>query len=515
MLMQNRLPFTHLVAFIFSFFLIFDAKALDFDKKIYDIKKEVNKDNLSKAIKDLGKVEIKSEVEQDKVDLLFGDIYLKINQPSKAENFYQKTFMSSDNEVEALSYIGLAEVNLRFGRLEKAIEYANDSLKISPNNIRPKIILATAKDRIGKDQDSFEILNSLYSNERNNAEVILAIADYHLSKDDYEKSLEILEKFIKISPSNVKIMDQLGNLYLILGNKEKALEYKFKVFKHHEFNKNKYQAKKVKLWIISVEPKFFDKKPKIKTIKQDKSKDYEKDETDNYDKNKIVPHYEEFAFAVNAHGSGFIVGDGKYVITNNHVIKDSTKVAVRNGIGTVSNAKVVSISEKYDLAILELEKPYPKNFAITSKNFEGPVAGDDVISIGYPGIGITFEQPTITQGIISKVFDDEEGIFLTTAAINSGNSGGPIFNLNGKLVGVSFAALDKAGLFEKTGQLPTDMGYAIKSTMIKKVFKHKKGIQTKKTKYSKAAIYEKMLPSVVLVVVSIPESKWISKKPKK
>jgi len=63
MLMQNRLPFTHLVAFIFSLFLIFEAKALDFEQKIYDIKKEVNKDNLSKAIKDLGKVEIKSEVE--------------------------------------------------------------------------------------------------------------------------------------------------------------------------------------------------------------------------------------------------------------------------------------------------------------------------------------------------------------------------------------------------------------------------------------------------------------------
>ena len=507
--MHNRKFITHLVAFTFSLFLIFEAKALDFDKKIYEIKKEVNRDNLSKAIKDLGKVETKSEVERDKVDLLFGDIYLKINQPSKAEDFYQKTFMSSDNEVEALSYIGLAEVNLRYGKLEKAMDHANDSLKISPNNIRPKIILATAKDRIGEDQESLEILNSLYYNQKNNAEVNLAIADYHLSKDDYEKSLEILEKFLKVNPTNIKVMDQLGNLYLIMGNKVKALEYKFKVFKHHEFNKNRYQAKKVKLWIISVEPKFFDKKPKVKTVKKDKSKDYEKDETDNYDKNKIVPHYEEFAFAVNAHGSGFIVGNGKYVITNHHVIKDSTKVAVRNGTGTVTNAKVVSISEKYDLAILELEKPYPKKFAITSKNFESPVAGDDVISIGYPGIGITFEQPTITQGIISKVFNDEEGIFLTTAAINSGNSGGPIFNLNGKLVGVSFAALDKAGLFEKTGIIPTDIGYAIKSNMIKKVFKHKKGIQTKKIKYTKAAIYEKMLPSVVLVVVSIPESKWI------
>ena len=515
MLMQNRKFFTYLVAVIYYIFLTFEANAIDFNKKIYQIKEEINRDNLSKAIKDLGKIKIKSEVEQDKVDLLFGDIYLKINQPSKAEDFYQKTFMSSDNVVEALSYIGLAEVSLKFGRLEKAIEHANDSLKISPNNIRPQIILAIAKDRIGEDQKSIEILNSLYSNQKSNAEVNLAIADYYLSKDDYEKSLSILEKFIKINPTNIKVMNQLGNIYLIMGNKEKALEYKFKVLKHHEFNKNKYQAKKVKLWIISVEPNFFEKKSKVKTVEKDKSKGYEKDETDNYDKNKIVPHYEEFEFAVNAHGSGFIVSKGNYVITNYHVIKDSTKVAVRNGTGTVSNAKVISISKKYDLAILELEKPYPKKFAISSKNFESPIAGDDVISIGYPGIGITFEQPTITQGIISKVFNDEDGIFLTTAAINSGNSGGPIFNLNGKLVGVSFAALDKAGLFEKTGQLPTDMGYAIKSTMIKKVFKHKKSSKTKKTKYSKAEIYERMLPSVALVVVSIPESKWISKKPKK
>ena len=139
-----------------------------------------------------------------------------------------------------------------------------------------------------------------------------------------------------------------------------------------------------------------------------------------------------------------------------------------------------------------MSTPYPKNFSIDSKSFEIPKAGDDVISIGYPGIGITFEQPTITQGIISKVFDDEMGIFLTTAAINAGNSGGPLFNLNGKLVGVSFAALDKKWL-DEMGQIPTDMGYAIKSNMIKKVFEHKESVPVKSAKFNKAKLYEKML----------------------
>ena len=170
---------------------------------------------------------------------------------------------------------------------------------------------------------------------------------------------------------------------------------------------------------------------KVKKKKKRKQKEYEEEEISNYDENKVTPIYEEFAFAPNGHGSGFIVGEGKYVITNHHVIEGAKKIAVRNGTGKVTNASVAAFSKDYDLAILELASPYPKNFSIDSKSFEIPKAGDDVISIGYPGIGITFEQPTITQGIISKVFDDEMGIFLTTAAINSGNSGGPLFNLNG------------------------------------------------------------------------------------
>ena len=482
------------------------AKANDFNKSLNEVRAEINRDNLQDAIKKLKKVEISSSLEQDQIDLLFGDIYLKINKPQKAEEFYQKSFFTSNEEVEALTYIGFAEVKLVQGKLNDAIEYAEKSIRINSNKVRPKIILAIAKTRIGEGEEGIKILNNLYDN-RKDAEVALAISDYYSAFDNSKQAIKVLEDYNKRDPKNIKVLDQLASLYLFDGNKELAIEYKFKVYKYYEFNRNRKKQKEAKSWILSVDPKYFDKPLKVKKKEKENQKEYEEEEISNYDDNKITPNYEEFAFAPNAHGSGFIVGNGKYVVTNHHVIDGAKKIAVRNGIGKVTKAKVAAISKDYDLAILELEKPYSKKYSINGKDFVTPQAGDDVISIGYPGIGITFEQPTITQGIISKVFDDKMGIFLTTAASNSGNSGGPIFNLNGKLVGVSFAALDKKKFLEEMGQIPTDMGYAIKSNMIKKVFEHEKSIPVKSVKYDKATIYEKMLPTIALVVVLVDEKK--------
>ena len=496
-----------IVLFIYSIFLSNHlSKADDFNKSLNEVRAEINRDNLQDAIKKLKKISVNTDLEQDKIDLLFGDIYLKINKPQKAEEFYKKSFFTSNEEIELLTNIGFAEVKLIQGKLNDAIEYANKSIQINPNKIRPKIILAIAKTRAGEGEEGIKILNDLYDN-RKDAEVALAISDYYSAFDDSKQAIKVLEDYNKRDPINIKVLDQLASLNLFDGNKELAIEYKLKVYKYHEFNRNRKKQKEAKSWILSVDPKYFDKPLKVKKKEKENQKEYEEEEISNYDDNKITPNYEEFAFAPNAHGSGFIVGSGKYVVTNHHVIDGAKKIAVRNGIGKVTNAKVAAVSKDYDLAILELEKPYSKKYSINGKDFVTPQAGDDVISIGYPGIGITFEQPTITQGIISKVFDDKMGIFLTTAAINSGNSGGPIFNLNGKLVGVSFAALDKKKFLEEMGQIPTDMGYAIKSNMIKKVFEHEKSIPVKSVKYDRATIYEKMLPTIALVVVLVDEKK--------
>ena len=480
--------------------------AASFDEKLDEIRFEINRDNLKESIRLLGKIKVNSKIEQNQINLLFGDIYLKINQPQKAEEFYEKSFMTTNERIESLTFIGFAEVKLRQGQIDKAIDFAERSIAINSDFIRPKIILAIAKTRIGDKEEALNILNDLNSAQKDNVDVALAIAGYHSSFDDNGQAITKLENFLKIDPINIKAMDELANLYWLTGNKAKALEYKFKVYKHYEFNKNNYQVKKIKKWILSIEPKFFDKAPKGRTLNRNQSQEYEKEETIEYDERKKVPQYEEFDFAYNSTGSGFIVSKGKFVITSNHVIKGAKQIAVRNGLGIISKAKVAEISKDYDLAILELDKPYDEDFAIPAKDFEDPAEGVEVLSIGYPMTGFFGnDKPVITQGIISKVFDDEKGVFLTTADINSGNSGGPIINLNGKLVGISVATLDKKRIMEETGNIPTSMGIAIKSNMLKEVFKYKRTVSTSKAKYDKASIYQKMLPKIVFVAVEIDQ----------
>ena len=512
--LKNKINYIAVLFFLIIIIIPNNLSAKNFNEDIRNVRAEINRDNLELAINLLGKINVTSDIEKDEINLLFGDIYLKINKPQKAEEFYEKSFMTTNERIESLTFIGLAEVKLRQGQIDKAIDFAERSIAINSDFIRPKIILADAKTRIGETEDALNILKDLYLNYKDSAEVNLAIAGYYSSFEDVNSAIEILEKYLKSDPTSIKVMNELGNLYWQIGNKDKALELKSKVLKHHEFNKNKYQSQKIKKWILTIDPNYF-KKKQTTGLKPKQSKEYEDNEIDDYEETKITPQYETIDFEPCAKcgygsGTGFIIGDGKYVITNHHVINNAKKIAVRNGIGKVSYAKVYDISKKYDLALLELEKPYEKKYSIKSKYFVKPKTGEDVVAIGFPGIGIGYSQeaelPIITQGIISKVFQkgDFQGKFMTTIAINSGNSGGPIFNLKAQLVGIAYATtgMTKEEIEDLLkGKQTTSFGLGIGSSKIKEVFGYTEASQIKEAKYSKEKIYQKTLPSVVFVAV--------------
>ena len=138
-------------------------------------------------------------------------------------------------------------------------------------------------------------------------------------------------------------------------------------------------------------------------------------------------------------GSGVIVRDDGYILTNNHVIADADGILVGLRDGRVTPARVIGSDRETDLAVLKIEGA---NFPAAEFANEQPLAvGDVVLAIGNPfGIG-----QTVTQGIISATGRNQlnlsrfEDFIQTDAAINLGNSGGALVNARGELVGVNTA----------------------------------------------------------------------------
>jgi len=148
---------------------------------------------------------------------------------------------------------------------------------------------------------------------------------------------------------------------------------------------------------------------------------------------------------VNSLGSGFIIDPAGLVVTNNHVIADADEVDVILNDGTTMRATVIGRDTKTDLALLKVNPKKPLK-AVKFGDSSKLRLGEWVIAIGNP---FNFGG-TVTAGIVSaRNRDIQSGPYdnyiQTDAAINRGNSGGPLFNLNGEVVGVNTAIISPSG----------------------------------------------------------------------
>jgi serine protease Do len=161
-------------------------------------------------------------------------------------------------------------------------------------------------------------------------------------------------------------------------------------------------------------------------------------------------------------GSGVIIDAAKgYVVTNNHVVDNATTIKVQLSDGRKFDAKVVGKDPRSDIALIQIQEP--KNLtAIQLADSDALRVGDYTVAIGNPfGLG-----ETVTSGIVSALgrsglnAENYENFIQTDAAINRGNSGGALVNLNGELIGINTAILAPDG-----GNI--GIGFAIPSNMVK------------------------------------------------
>ncbi len=161
-------------------------------------------------------------------------------------------------------------------------------------------------------------------------------------------------------------------------------------------------------------------------------------------------------------GSGFIIDEKGIVITNNHVIQGAEDIVVRVNGDKDFKAKVLGSDSGMDIAVLQIESD-EKFIPVKFGNSDDARIGDWVVAIGNPfGLG-----GTVTAGIISARnrsigLSRYEDYIQTDASINQGNSGGPLFNIDGDVVGINTAILSPSGA-------SSGIGFAIPSNSAKKV----------------------------------------------
>ncbi|MCP5470029.1 MAG: DegQ family serine endoprotease [Chlamydiales bacterium] len=170
----------------------------------------------------------------------------------------------------------------------------------------------------------------------------------------------------------------------------------------------------------------------------------------------------------NARGSGFIVSPDGLIITNNHVVENSSKVMVTLNDGRKMQAEVVGTDPQTDVAVIKIDEtnlPYLKMGDSNELN-----VGDWTIAIGNP-FGL---QASLTVGVVSAKgrsqlqIADFEDFIQTDAAINPGNSGGPLLNVKGEVIGVNTAIASASGGYMGIGfAIPSVMVVQIKDQLVK------------------------------------------------
>lgn len=160
-------------------------------------------------------------------------------------------------------------------------------------------------------------------------------------------------------------------------------------------------------------------------------------------------------------GSGFVISEDGYIVTNNHVIEGADEISIEFYEGFVLDAKIIGTDPKVDIALLKVETDKPLTFVSFGDSDQARV-GDWVIAMGNP-LGQGF---SVSAGIVSArgralsgTYDD---YIQTDAAINRGNSGGPLFNLDGDVIGVNTAILSPTG-----GSI--GIGFSMASNVVKRV----------------------------------------------
>lgn len=507
-------------AFAIAIFVNSFASAETSDKFI-EIRRQIDEFALEKALSSMKVASATNAMPEIELTLLSAMFFAESGQPGKALQMIDKAEFMTTGYASELSEVR-ARAFFKQGDFAKADDYAAAAIQSDKSN-RAAYLIELKVDG--------ELTNALQEEQFENL--------LRASSNDRSVWFAYLEQALRFSPNKTELADRA---YVVLGDTGILNEYRarfafqggdrydaYQLFREAQRlyinESNTISANRIGRW-LKINGKYANRPAEIVEPKKEQpttpKKSPKKETPDLERKNLPAPtltpasqgsnlEIEPIALETDGDiytGSGFITNRGKWIITNRHVVEGAERAVVRDGLGKVRYVKEYYLDEEQDIALLVLHDPFPENQAVIASDIIDPVGGDELFLMGYPLASVLgAHHPSITEGIVSKEagFDNEPSEFLITANLNQGNSGGPIFSVDGRVLGIAVAKLDKIKFLEESQTIPEDVNIGIKGASVRKFLDFKGTPSTDARPIMSPRDAYSSLRSKVVLIVAIDE----------
>jgi S1-C subfamily serine protease len=298
----------------------------------------------------------------------------------------------------------------------------------------------------------------------------------------YSEAIASYKEAIRINPDHINAHDDLANIYYNLGRYQEAIAHIKEVLRIAPFNSNPFSlvGGSARYLLRDAEQKIAQAKlapPVRQPPPQPPAKQTPRSGT----------------------GSGFFVSKMGHVITNAHVVENCDKVTIGDNANKQVLAELINTDRSNDLALLKLSTlemasaesqsliqklgivvvPLATNGLLRNEDVR---LGEKVLVAGYPFGEFFSNTIKVTTGVVSATrgAGDDSGQFQLDAAVQPGNSGGPIYDSSGNIVGVVISQLDKLKVAKAIGSLPENVNFGIKASTVRQ-FLTSSGLPSKKS----------------------------------
>lgn len=242
------------------------------------------------------------------------------------------------------------------------------------------------------------------------------------------------------------------------------------------------------------------------------------DETNEFTFTKVYPqdekaqeNEEKVSEDVEYTGSGILISREGLVITNNHIVENARKIIVDIPSKNISKYALGVSTDKYnDVVVLQLldfqyDSLYTSNIPVSFADLSKTKLGQSVFSIGYPLGSILGNTPRVSNGIINSLYGikDDPRLFQISNPIQPGNSGSPLFNSDGEILGLVVASLDAKYFYDNLGIVPQNVNFAIKNTVIKTLLKSLQDANISNKNLLKGIVFEKQIEKISPYILQI------------